>query len=62
MSWAWDLLLRAIETASVFHTSPMSRFHTDAAGSLSGSFDSIVSNGASVTAGRDATRFYVVVQ
>lgn len=34
----------------------------DAAGGVSGSFDSIVSNGASVTAGRDATSFYVVVQ
>ena len=34
----------------------------DAAGGLSASFDSIVSNGASVTAGHDATSFYVVAQ
>ena len=34
----------------------------DAAGGLSGSFGSIVANGASVTAGQDATTFYVIVQ
>ena len=34
----------------------------DAAGGVSGSFASIVANGAAVSAGHDATSFYVVVQ
>jgi hypothetical protein len=34
----------------------------EAAGGVSGSFDSIVAHGAAVTSGHDATSFYVVVQ
>ena len=34
----------------------------EAAGGVSGSFDSIVANGAKVSPGHDATSFYVVVQ